>query len=99
MEVLRRASKTHKGMYFYWKQYWRAAATPIGDKHEADDIGHNLSWKHRASSRRISTASSHRRLRTRDSYRTDAPADIHKIIVEPGKKLTVVSRALRGADD
>ena len=90
MEVLRRASKTHKGMYFYWKQYGVRPPPPSGDKHEADDIGHNLSWE--APRQLAADIDSFIRAGapTRDLYRTDAPADIHKIIVEPGKA-TVVS--------
>jgi pimeloyl-ACP methyl ester carboxylesterase len=92
MEVLRRASKTHKGMYFYWKQYGVRPPPPSGDKHEADDIGHNLSWE--APGELAADIDSFVRTGapTRDLYRTDAPADIHKIIVEPGKATVVSSR-------
>jgi len=92
MEVLRRASKTHKGMYFYWKQYGVRPPPPSGDKHEADDIGHNLSWE--APRELAADIDSFVRTGapTRDLYRTDAPADIHKIIVEPGKAAVVSSR-------
>ena len=92
MEVLRRASKTHKGMYFYWKQYGVRPPPPSGDKHEADDIGHNLSWE--APRELAADIDSFVRTGapTRDLYRTDAPADIHKIIVEPGKATVVSSK-------
>ena len=79
-------------MYFYWKQYGVRPPPPSGDKHQADDIGHNLSWE--APRQLAADIDSFIRTGapTRDLYRTDAPADIHTIIVEPGKAIIVSSR-------
>jgi pimeloyl-ACP methyl ester carboxylesterase len=92
MELLRRAAQSQPGMYFYWKQYGVRPPPPSGDKHEADDIGHNLSWE----APRQFAADIDSFIRTgaptHDLYRTDAPADIHKIVVEPGKAIIVSSR-------
>jgi pimeloyl-ACP methyl ester carboxylesterase len=92
IEVLQRASRTRKGMYFYWKQYGVRPPPASGDKHRADDIGHNLSWE--APRQLAADIDSFIRTGapTRDLYRTDVPADIHKIIVEPGKAVIVSSR-------
>jgi pimeloyl-ACP methyl ester carboxylesterase len=94
IEVLRRASETHEGMYFYWKQYGVRPPPRSGDKHDADDIGHNLSWE--APFGLAADISSFVRTGapTRDLYRTDAPADVRKIIVEPGKAIIVSSRPI-----
>jgi pimeloyl-ACP methyl ester carboxylesterase len=92
MDRLRQASRTHAGMYFYWKQYGVRAAPRSGDKHQADDIGHNLSWEAPAQLAADIDAFVRSGAPTRDRYRTDAPADIHRIIVEPGKATIVSSR-------
>jgi pimeloyl-ACP methyl ester carboxylesterase len=92
MELLTQASRTHQGMYFYWKQYGVRPPPASGDKHDADDIGHNLSWE----APRELAADIESFVRTgaptRDLYRTDAPADIHRIIAEPGKAIIHSSR-------
>jgi pimeloyl-ACP methyl ester carboxylesterase len=95
IEVLRRASETHEGMYFYWKQYGVRPPPRSGDKHDADDIGHNLSWE--APLQLAADIDSFVRtgVPTRDLYRTDAPADIRKIVVEPGKAVIVSSRPIQ----
>ena len=95
IEVLRRASQTHQQMYFYWKQYGVRPPPASGDKHEADDIGHNLSWE--APRQLAADIDSFVRTGapTRDLYRTDAPADKRRILVEPGKAI-VVSSMIRG---
>jgi pimeloyl-ACP methyl ester carboxylesterase len=92
MDRLRQASRMHRGMYFYWKQYGVRPAPPSGDKHQADDIGHNLSWE--APQQLAADIESFVRhgAPTRDRYRTDAPANIHRIIVEPGQATVVSSR-------
>lgn len=90
--VLREASRINKQMYFYWKQYGVRPPPRSGDKHDADDIGHNLSWE--APRQLAADIDSFVRTGapTRDLYRTDAPVDIHKILVEPGKAIIVSSR-------
>jgi pimeloyl-ACP methyl ester carboxylesterase len=92
MELLIQASQTQPGMYFYWKQYGVRPPPASGDKHDADDIGHNLSWE--APHQLAADIDSFIRTGapTRDLYRTDAPADIHRIIVEPGKATIVTSK-------
>ena len=87
MEVLRRAVRTHREMYFYWKQYGVRPPPASGDKHQADDIGHNLSWE--APRQLAADIESFVRAGapTRDLYRTDAPADKSRILVEPGKAI------------
>jgi pimeloyl-ACP methyl ester carboxylesterase len=92
MELLTQASRTHQGMYFYWKQYGVRPPPASGDKHDADDIGHNLSWE--APRQLAADIESFVRTGapTRDLYRTDAPADIHRIIAEPGKAIMHSSR-------
>jgi pimeloyl-ACP methyl ester carboxylesterase len=89
--LLRRASQT-PGMYFYWKQYGVRPPPASGNKHDADDIGHNLSWE--APRQLAADIESFVRTGapTRDLYRTDAPTDIRKILVEPGKAIIVSSR-------
>jgi pimeloyl-ACP methyl ester carboxylesterase len=92
IELLKQATRTHSGMYFYWKQYGVRPPPASGDKHDADDIGHNLSWE--APRQLAADVDSFVRTGapTRDLYRTDAPADIHSIIAEPGKAIIVSSR-------
>jgi pimeloyl-ACP methyl ester carboxylesterase len=92
VDTLRRACRANNGMYFYWKQYGVRPPPLSGDKHEADDIGHNLSWE--APRQLAADIDSFVRTGapTRDLYRADAPADIHKILVEPGKAIIVSSR-------
>jgi pimeloyl-ACP methyl ester carboxylesterase len=92
VDLLRQASQTHNGMYFYWKQYGKRSSPPPGDKHQADDIGHNLSWE--APRQLAADIDSFIRngAPTRDLYRTDAPADVHKIVVEPDRAIIVSSR-------
>jgi len=92
IELLRLAARTHPGMYFYWKQYGVRPPPASGDKHEADDIGHNLSWE--APRQLAADIDSFVRsgAPTRDLYRTDAPGDIRKIIVEPGRATIISSR-------
>jgi pimeloyl-ACP methyl ester carboxylesterase len=87
--LLRRASQT-RGMYFYWKQYGVRPPPASGNKHEADDIGHNLSWE--APRQLAADIDSFVRTGapTRDLYRTDAPN--RRIVVEPGKAVIVSSR-------
>lgn len=79
-------------MYFFWKQYGVRPPPASGNKHDADDIGHNLSWeapKQLAEDidRFIRTGEP-----TPDLYRSDAPRDIHKILEIPGKAVIVSSR-------
>jgi pimeloyl-ACP methyl ester carboxylesterase len=92
MDLLKRASKSNPGMYFFWKQYGVRPPPVSRDKHQADDIGHNLSWE--APRQLAADIDSFIRTGapTRDLYRTDAPADIHKIIVETGRATIVSSR-------
>ena len=81
-------------MYFYWKQYGVRPAPASGNKHDADDIGHNLSWE--APRQLAADIDSFIRTGapTRDLYRTAAPEDIHTIVVERGKATVVSSVAL-----
>jgi pimeloyl-ACP methyl ester carboxylesterase len=95
IEVLRRASETHAGMYFYWKQYGVRPPPRSGDKHDADDIGHNLSWEAPLGLAADILSFVRTGAPTRDLYRTDAPADVRKIIVEPGKAIIVSSRPIQ----
>jgi pimeloyl-ACP methyl ester carboxylesterase len=90
--VLRQASRANRQMYFYWKQYGVRPPPRSGNKHDADDIGHNLSWE--APRQLAADIDSFVRTGapTRDLYRTDAPANIHRILVEPGKAAIVSSR-------
>ena len=92
IDALSRASKAHHGMYFYWKQYGVRPPPLSGDKHDADDIGHNLSWE--APRQLAADIDSFVRTGapTLDLYRTDAPADIHRIVVVPGKAIIVSSK-------
>ena len=92
IEALRQANRTHKDMYFYWKQYGVRPPPESGDKHQADDIGHNLSWE--APRQLAADIDSFVRTGapTRDRYRTDAPADKRRILVEPGQAIIVSSK-------
>jgi hypothetical protein len=91
VDVLRAASKSHPGMVFYWKQYGVRPPPASGDKHDADDIGHNLSWE----APRQLALDIDRFVRTgaptADLYRSDAPRDRQTIVVEPGKAIVVTS--------
>jgi pimeloyl-ACP methyl ester carboxylesterase len=95
IEALRRASETHGEMYFYWKQYGVRPPPRSGDKHDADDIGHNLSWEAPLGLAADILSFVRTGAPTRDLYRTDAPADVRKIIVEPGKAIIVSSRPIQ----
>ena len=90
--VLRQASAANPGMYFYWKQYGVRPPPASGDKHLADDIGHNLSWE--APRQLAADIDSFVRTGapTRDLYRSDAPGHVRTILVEPGKATIVSSR-------
>jgi len=90
--LLKQTSVANPAMYFYWKQYGVRAAPASGDKHDADDIGHNLSWE--APRQLAADIESFVRTGapTRDRYRTDAPADKRRILVEPGQATWVSSR-------
>jgi hypothetical protein len=90
--VLKRASKANRGMYFYWKQYGVRPPPLSGDKHQADDIGHNLSWEAPRQLAADIDSFIRKGAPTRDLYRTDAPADILKILVETGRATIVSSR-------
>jgi pimeloyl-ACP methyl ester carboxylesterase len=92
IDALTRASKAHHGMYFFWKQYGVRPPPLSGDKHDADDIGHNLSWE--APRQLAADIDSFVRTGapTRDLYRTDAPADARRIVVVPGKAIIVSSK-------
>jgi hypothetical protein len=79
-------------MYFYWKQYGVRPPPASGNKHDADDIGHNLSWE---APRQLSAdIDSFVRAGepTRDLYRSDAPRRIQTILEERGKAIIVSSR-------
>jgi hypothetical protein len=82
-------------MYFYWKQYGVRPPPRSGDKHDADDIGHNLSWEAPLGLAADILSFVHTGAPTRNLYRTDAPADVRKIIVEPGKAIIVSSRPIQ----
>lgn len=79
------AARAHTRMYFYWKQYGVTAAPATGNKHDATDIGHNLSWE--APEQLALDIDSFIRLGrpTADLYRTAGPNDVQHIVVEPGK--------------
>jgi pimeloyl-ACP methyl ester carboxylesterase len=95
IQVLSRASATHEGMYFYWKQYGVRPPPRSGDKHDADDIGHNLSWEAPREFAADILSFVRTGAPTHDLYRTDAPADVRKIVVEPGKAVIVSSIAIQ----
>ena len=89
IDALKAAAKANKGMYFYWKQYGVRPPPASGDKHDADDIGHDIPWEapHELAadiSSFIETGQP-----TPDLYHTDAPADVHRIVTEPGKAVIV----------
>ncbi len=93
MDLLRQASKANKDMYFYWKQYGVLPRPASRNKHEAVDIGHNLSWE--APRQLAADIASFIRTGapTRDRYRTNAPTNIREILVEPGQATIVSSRS------
>jgi pimeloyl-ACP methyl ester carboxylesterase len=84
IKILQRASQSHPGMYFYWKQYGVRSRPSSRDKHDADDIGHNLSWEAPEALAADIESFVRTGAPTRDRYRTDAPRDVHRILVEPG---------------
>jgi pimeloyl-ACP methyl ester carboxylesterase len=90
--ALRLSTKHNKAMYFYWKQYGVRPPPPSGDKHDADDIGHDIPWEAPAELAADIASFVDTGKPTRDLYRTDAPADIHRIVTEPGKATIVSSR-------
>jgi pimeloyl-ACP methyl ester carboxylesterase len=95
IDVLRRASETHEGMYFYWKQYGVRPPPRSGDKHDADDIGHNLSWEAPLALAADIDSFVRTGAPTRDLYRTDAPPHVRNILVERGKAIIVSSRPIQ----
>jgi pimeloyl-ACP methyl ester carboxylesterase len=92
IDQLTQASRAHPGMYFYWKQYGVRPPPASGNKHDADDIGHNLSWE--APRQLAADIDSFVRAGepTRDLYRSDAPRRIQTILEERGKAIIVSSR-------
>jgi pimeloyl-ACP methyl ester carboxylesterase len=90
--ALRAAAKKSKSMAFWWKQYGIRPPPASGDKHDADDIGHDIPWE--APRELAADIASFVRAGkpTPDLYHTDAPADIHRIVTEPGKAVIVSSR-------
>jgi pimeloyl-ACP methyl ester carboxylesterase len=89
---LRRASASHPGMYFYWKQFGVRPAPASHDKHDADDIGHNLSWEAPGPLAAEIVSFIRTGEPTRDLYRTDAPRGVRTILTEPGKATVISSR-------
>lgn len=90
--VLRQASRSHPGMYFYWKQYGLRGPAASKDKHLADDIGHDLSWEApRALAADIDSFVRHGRP-TRDRCHSDYPRSIRSIVTDPGAAQIVTSR-------
>jgi len=89
---LQRASESHPGMYFFWKQFGVRSAPASHDKHDADDIGHNLSWEAPGPLAAEIDSFVRNGAPTSDRYRSDAPNDIRRILVEPGKAVIVSSR-------
>jgi len=92
IELLRRASRANPGMYFYWKQYGLRSRPTSRDKHDADDIGHNLSWEAPEALAADIESFVRTGAPTRDRYRTDAPRDIHRILVDPGRAVIESSK-------
>lgn len=92
MELLRQASQRNSGMYFYWKQYGVRPPPASHNKHDADDIGHNLMWEAPRELALDIDSFVRTGAPTRDLYRSDAPADIRRILTEPGKAVIVSSR-------
>jgi pimeloyl-ACP methyl ester carboxylesterase len=81
------AAHAHVGMNFYWKQYGVTPPPATGDKHDATDIGHNLSWEApRQVAQDIDSFIRFGRP-TPDLYRTASPDDIHHIIEEPDRAI------------
>jgi pimeloyl-ACP methyl ester carboxylesterase len=91
IDALRLAAKKNKGMYFYWKQYGVRPPPASGDKHEADEIGHDIPWEAPVELAADIASFVDTGKPTPDLYRTDAPADIHRIVTEPGKAVIVSS--------
>jgi pimeloyl-ACP methyl ester carboxylesterase len=92
IEALRLAAKKNKGMYFYWKQYGLRPPPASGDKHDADEIGHDIPWEAPRELAADIVSFIETGKPTRDLYHTDAPADIHRIVTEPGKAIMVSSQ-------
>ncbi len=92
IDALRGAAKRNKSMYFYWKQYGVRPPPASGDKHDADDIGHDIPWEAPKELALDIAAFIETGKPTPDLYRTDAPADIHHIVTEPGKAAIISSR-------
>jgi pimeloyl-ACP methyl ester carboxylesterase len=98
MATLTLASHRSPGMYFYWKQYGVGHPPASGNKHEADDIGHNLSWESPGQLAADIDSFVRTGAPTRDRYRTDAPAHVRTILVEPGKATIISSRSDRSSN-
>lgn len=95
IQVLSRASSTHEGMYFYWKQYGVRPPPRSGDKHDADDIGHNLSWEAPRELAADILSFVRTGAPTLDLYRADAPDNVRRIVVEAGKAVIVSSKPMQ----
>jgi hypothetical protein len=79
-------------MYFYWKQFGVRPAPASHDKHDADDIGHNLSWEAPGPLAAEIVSFIRTGEPTLDLYRTDAPRRVRMILTEPGKATVISSR-------
>ena len=92
MERLREADRLHPGAYFCWKQYGVRPRPASGDKHDADDIGHNLSWEAPRGLAADIASFVRTGAPTRDRYRSNAPEHRREILVEPGQATVISSR-------
>jgi pimeloyl-ACP methyl ester carboxylesterase len=92
MDSLRTAGQRHPGMYFCWKQYGVRARPDSGDKHDADDIGHNLSWEAPQGLAADIASFVRTGAPTRDRYRTNAPDHPREILVEADQATVITSR-------
>lgn len=92
MEQLRAAGRRHPGMYFCWKQYGVRPRPASGNKREADDIGHNLSWEAPRGLAADIASFVRRGAPTRDRYRSNAPDHPREILVEAEQATVITSR-------
>jgi pimeloyl-ACP methyl ester carboxylesterase len=73
---------------FVWKQYGVRPLPSSG--FQEDEIGHNVQWEAPAQVARDIDSFLRRGTPTRDLFHTDHPADVHRIVTEPGAA-TIVS--------
>jgi pimeloyl-ACP methyl ester carboxylesterase len=87
LATLREAARRNKAMSFTWKQYGVRPLTVSGQ--QSDDLGHEIVWEAPDELAADLDSFITTGQPTGDLYHTDAPANLHRIVTEPGKAILV----------